>query len=31
MCDLDPKVTVMGADGADKNFGPIYIMIPKIN
>ena len=29
--DLDPKVTVMRADGAGKNFGPVYIMIPNIN
>ena len=23
VCDLDPKVIVMSADVADKNFGPI--------
>ena len=27
----DPKVTVMRDDGADKKFGPVYIMIPNIN
>ena len=31
VCDLDLKVKVMKADGADKNFGPVYIMIPNIN
>ena len=29
--DLDHKVTVMSADGAGKNFGPVYIMIPNLN
>ena len=28
VCDLDPKVTVMSADGAGKNVWPVYIMIP---
>ena len=29
--NLDLKVKDMKADGADKNFGPVYIMIPTIN
>ena len=30
-CEVDLKVTVMSADGADKNFWPVSIMIPKRN
>ena len=29
--DLDLKVTVMSADGADKNFWPVSIIIPNRN
>ena len=31
VCDLDLKVKVMKADGADKNFGPLCILISNIN
>ena len=30
-CDLDLKVMVMSVDSADKNFGPVSIMIPNRN
>ena len=31
VCDLDLKVMVMSADGADKNFCPVSIIIPNRN
>ena len=31
VCDLNLKVTVMSADGADKNFTPVSILIPNRN
>ena len=31
VCDLDPKVTVMYDDAADKNFWLVSITIPSMN